>query len=177
MTAALIVRAATADDVEALADIYVSSARHHAALDPEFYAVPDREAVATHLRQELSAEGAGSVIRLVAEVDGRLVGSAEIELRSPGAGSMLAPRLAASVGVAVLEDRRGGGIGSTLMEAAEDWARERGATLMMLDASAANADALRFYEERHGYRLRGVLLTKRLTPVDRGRHEESEHAG
>jgi GNAT superfamily N-acetyltransferase len=169
MTATPTIRAATADDVEALADIYVSSARHHAALDPEFYAVPDRDAVATHLQQVLSAEGAGSVIRLVAEVDGRVVGAAEIELRFPGgAGSMLAPRLAASVGVAVLEDRRGGGIGSRLMESAEDRARERGATLMMLDASAANADALRFYEDRHGYHLRGVLLTKALSPADRG---------
>jgi ribosomal protein S18 acetylase RimI-like enzyme len=52
------------------------------------------------------------------------------------------------------------------MEAAEDWARERGATLMLLDASAANTEALRFYEERHGFRLRGVLMTKEL-----GSHE------
>ncbi len=38
------------------------------------------------------------------------------------------------------------------MEAAEGWARERGAGLMMLDASVANLDALRFYEQCHGYR-------------------------
>lgn len=32
----------------------------------------------------------------------------------------------------------------------------------MLDASAANADALRFYQERHGYAITGVLMTKRI---------------
>lgn len=41
------------------------------------------------------------------------------------------------------------------------WARERGASLMMLDASAANVEAREFYE-RYGYRLRGVLTTKEL---------------
>ena len=79
---------------------------------------------------------------------------------------MLRPQVAVSVGIAVRDDRRGSGTGSRLMEAAEDWARERGATLMLLDASAANTEALRFYEERHGFRLRGVLMTKEL-----GSHE------
>jgi Acetyltransferase (GNAT) family len=45
------------------------------------------------------------------------------------------------------------------MQAAEDRARERGAERMMLDTSAANVDALRFYA-RLGYRRRGLLLTK-----------------
>lgn len=175
MTGAPVIRAATIDDVEALADVYVSAARHHAALDPEFYAVPDREAVVRHLREALGVEDDGSVIRYVAEVDGSVVGSSKVELRSPGTFSMLRPNLAASVDAAVLEDRRREGIGSRLMQAAEDWARGRGATLMMLDASAANADALRFYEERHGFRLRGVLLTKRLDLADRGHDEEGVH--
>ncbi len=162
MTETAAIRAATIDDVDAMADVYLSSARHHAALDSELYAVPEREAVVGRLRDALEREDDTGEVRLVAEVDGRVVGSAEVELRSPSPASMLRPERAASVGVAVLEDRRGAGIGSRLMEAAEEWARRRGATLMMLDASAANVDALRFYEGRHGYRLRGVLLTKQL---------------
>ena len=173
MTPTPIIRVATIDDVEALADVYISSARHHVAIDPEFYVVPDREVVAKDLRDALGTEDEGRVVRLVAEVDGSVVGSATVELRRPNAASMLAPRVAAAVGVAVLEDRRGGGIGSRLMEAAEDWARQRGATLMMLDTSAANAEAVRFYKERHGYRLRGVLLTKDLAPMSREREGEA----
>ena len=156
------IRVASPGDVEALADVYLSSARHHAGLDPGYYRVPDREAVLRHLREPLPAEGTEQrAVRLVAEVDGVVLGSADVTLQSPNAGSMLRPALAASVGVAVLEEHRGGGIGSRLMEAAEDWARERGASLIVLDASAVNVEARRFYE-RHGYRLRGVLMTKPL---------------
>jgi GNAT superfamily N-acetyltransferase len=155
------------DDVDALADVYVSSARHHSALDPGFYTVPDRDAVVGHLRKALDLEDDARVVRLVAEVAGRVIGSVGVELRSPSPASMLRPELAASVAIAVLEDGRGAGIGSRLMEAAEGWAGQRGATLMMLDASAANAGGLRFYEKRHGYRLRGVLLTKRIDRAGR----------
>lgn len=165
MNEATVIRVATIDDVEALVDIYISSARHHAALDPEFYHVPVRDVVVGHLREALDVEDAASVVRLVAEAGGVVVGSARVELRSPSPASMLRPGLAASVDVAVLEDRRNAGIGSRLMESAEDWARRRGATLMMLDASAADVDALRFYEKRRGYRLRGVLMTKPIGPA------------
>jgi GNAT superfamily N-acetyltransferase len=158
------IRPATIVDSEALAEVYLSSARHHASLDPEYYHVPDPEAVIRHMRDALSADSPSPVrtVRLLAEVGGLVLGSAEVTLQSPNPASMIRPTVAASVGVAVLEDQRGGGVGSRLMEAAEDWARERGATIMLLDASAANRDALRFYEERHGYRLRGVLMTKEL---------------
>ena len=162
MSTTPVIRPASVDDVEVLANVYLSSARHHAALDPDFYVVPDRDAVVKHLREALRAEDSTRAVRLVAELDGEVVGSAEVELRSPSAASMMRPQIAASVGLAVLEDRRGSGIGSRLIAAAEDWARERGASLMMLDASAANVEARRFYEDRHGYRLRGVLMTKPL---------------
>lgn len=160
-----VIRPATIADGEALADIYRSSAHHHAAIDPELYRVPERGAVVAELLEALRAEEDSSVIRLVAVVAGAVVASARVELRSPTAGSMLRQRAAAWVDVAVLEGHRGGGIGSRLMEAAEDWGRRRGATLMMLDASAANVDALRFYEQRHGFRLRGVLMMKPLDPA------------
>lgn len=156
------IRAATVEDVQALTDVYLSSARHHAALDPGLYHVPDRAAVASHLIEALSAEEPERALRLVAEVDGIVAGSADVAIRSPGPESMLRPERAAAVGVAVLDDWRGQGIGSRLMEAAEGWAREHGASLVLLDASVANLEARRFYEERHGYRLRGVLLSKEI---------------
>lgn len=156
----IVVRAATAADVDALAAVYLSSARHHAALDPGFYSIPDRAAVVARFVEQLRADEADAV-ELVAELSGVIVGSASIELRSPSAASMLRLQRAASVGVAVLDNRRGRGIGSRLMEAAEDWAHERGAALAVLDASAANVEALRFYE-RLGYRRRGMLMTKAI---------------
>lgn len=47
------------------------------------------------------------------------------------------------------------------MQFAERWALDNGCTRMILDMSAANEGALRFYE-RLGYRTYGLLLKKSL---------------
>ena len=48
--------------------------------------------------------------------------------------------------LAVSPDRRSQGVGKALLDAAKDWARERGATHLELDSGEARADAHRFYE-------------------------------
>ena len=58
--------------------------------------------------------------------------------------------LAGINGLVVDEDRRSEGIGAELVEAAEGWARERGATAIMVRSRAARTRAHRFYE-RIGY--------------------------
>jgi GNAT superfamily N-acetyltransferase len=48
--------------------------------------------------------------------------------------------------LAVHPGRRSEGIGKALLDAARDWARERGATHLELDSGDARLDAHRFYE-------------------------------
>jgi GNAT superfamily N-acetyltransferase len=48
--------------------------------------------------------------------------------------------------LAVAPDRRSGGIGKALLDAAKAWARDRGASWLGLESSAARVDAHRFYE-------------------------------
>jgi GNAT superfamily N-acetyltransferase len=48
--------------------------------------------------------------------------------------------------LAVHPDHRSTGIGRRLLDAAKDWARERGATHLELDSAHARTDAHRFYE-------------------------------
>jgi GNAT superfamily N-acetyltransferase len=48
--------------------------------------------------------------------------------------------------LAVDPNRRSEGIGKALLDAAKDWARERGATHLELDSGLDRADAHRFYE-------------------------------
>ena len=48
--------------------------------------------------------------------------------------------------LAIDPGRRSEGIGKRLLDAAKDWARERGATHLELDSSETRADAHRFYE-------------------------------
>lgn len=55
--------------------------------------------------------------------------------------------------LAVDPGRRSQGIGKALLDAAKDWARERGATHLELDSAEQRADAHRFYErERPSWR-------------------------
>lgn len=85
------------------------------------------------------------------------------ELAPPGPASMVAPVRTASVEVAVLDGHQGQGIGSLLMQAAEQAARAQGMRRLMLDAASANDEALRFYRTRLGYHDQGVFLRKDLT--------------
>jgi GNAT superfamily N-acetyltransferase len=48
--------------------------------------------------------------------------------------------------LAVHPEHRSAGFGKALLDAAKDWARERGATHLELDSAEARADAHRFYE-------------------------------
>jgi GNAT superfamily N-acetyltransferase len=50
--------------------------------------------------------------------------------------------------LAVSPERRSDGIGGALLDAAEAWARERGATHLELDTGFAREDAQRFYKRR-----------------------------
>ena len=61
--------------------------------------------------------------------------------------------------VFVVPDRRGEGIGSTLLRSAESRLADMGADAVALDVMADNDDARRFYR-RHGYRPHRVELEK-----------------
>ncbi len=63
--------------------------------------------------------------------------------------------------LAVCEAAEGAGAGWALLRAAEDWAREHGFSLVVLDTGAANTHARAFYE-RQGYGEESVRLVKAL---------------
>jgi len=155
----ILVRARRADDFEALVDLDLASARHHASIDPDSYLVPDRQAVAAFLERRL-ADPDREV--LVAEVDGEVVGAVDITLVRPREpGSIVRPIPTADLGISVAEGWRDRGIGHALMAAAEANARARGAERMILDMSSANEGALRFYRGL-GYSEHGSLLRRSL---------------
>lgn len=137
------IRPATDHDFEALADLDLSSAAHHAQADPEAYQLPDRDECADFLRQRL-ADPNREVY--VAVIGGQVVGMVDVTIvDGPRPGSIHRPIRTADLGISVLEGWRRRGVGRALMAAAETSARRRGAVRMILDMSAANADALRFY--------------------------------
>jgi GNAT superfamily N-acetyltransferase len=159
-TQTVTIREAAAADAEALAVVYLDSAEHHQRLDPSMYSLPDFAQMVARYRRRLPAPE-GSTI-LVAEVDGEVVGWVEVQVReADGEPRMSRDTTAAEVDIGVLADMRDRGIGTRLMGAAEAWAFEHGAEFMFLQTHVANGDAIRFYQERHGWRTTGLVMMKR----------------
>jgi ribosomal protein S18 acetylase RimI-like enzyme len=63
--------------------------------------------------------------------------------------------------LAVTPTARRMGVGNALMRAGEQWARDRGLSVLSLDVWSTNARALAFYE-RSGYRPESLCLVKVL---------------
>ena len=155
------IRPVTTDDLEVLIDIYLDTARHHAAIDPEGYRVPERQDVAERLRHRVAERGA-SAEYVGAIVDGRMVGSASVHLADrPHPGNMARPVPTAEFGVAVVDGWRRQGIGRALIAHLEAWAVARGVERMILDVSETNVGAIRLYHDL-GYRDASREMRKTL---------------
>ncbi|WP_307847644.1 GNAT family N-acetyltransferase [Streptomyces sp. F63] len=103
------------------------------------------------MRRDMFARSTGSVVNLVAEADGAVVGWAALgpskeENRNPQDGELLALYAA--------PDRLGTGVGKALMQQTLVAARERSFHRLVLWVIAANTRARRFYE-RGGFVLDG----------------------
>jgi GNAT superfamily N-acetyltransferase len=145
------IRPVTTDDLEELIDIYLDTAIHHAAIDPEVFHVPSREDVAVRLRRRIEGRGTTGEY-VVAILDGAMVGSASVDLEDPPTpGSMMRPVPSAEFGVSVIAGQRGKGIGRALIGHLEAWAAGHGVERMVLNVSDANEGAIRLYREL-GYR-------------------------
>ena len=166
VTAPPLIRHATGADLDGIVEVYLASARHHARLDPAAYRVPDPDAVRARFARELAADE-DEDLHLVAIVDGRVVGHADAG-RAPGPRpSMRIPTRTAHVGIAVLDEWQGLGLGTALLEAIEDWGRESGLDALVLYVAAGNDGARRLYE-RLGYRSVSEHMAKPLSSSGSG---------
>jgi GNAT superfamily N-acetyltransferase len=107
----------------------------------------DEKRAVVALRQAIDSHDA---CVLVAETEGRLVGfgTAYQDMHSVRFGYRCWIE-----DLAVDPEYRSRGVGKRLLDAAKDWARERGATHLELDSGEARHDAHRFYErERPSWR-------------------------
>jgi GNAT superfamily N-acetyltransferase len=136
---ALAVREAAVDEAEQIVPLYEWLFAAPGNRPPQW----DAEAAAGRLRDAIAGERSAV---LVAEAeDGSLAGlcTAYLELDSVRYGQRCWVE-----DLAVDPDRRSQGIGGRLLDAAEGWARERGASHFELDTGLAREEAQRFYERR-----------------------------
>lgn len=155
------IRNAALEDIEDLVDLYHKFHEFHVKGVPGRLRVPsfyDDKALRSKLEEIFAAEDSTIV---VADADGQVVGLAEVYVREDEVNAYRVPyRYAHLQSMVVSETYRKRGIGKQLLEAAEQWARERDASEMRLDVWEFEAGPLKFYED-HGYHtLRRTMVQK-----------------
>src|SRR5271165_4687469 len=154
------IRPAAPEDVEQIVDVWFDSARHHSALDPERYHVPDRESILERYRTGSQyPEGISARTTLVAETEMGVVGFVDAWIDTPFDPMLRPMRYCFIAGLAVAESRRGHGIRERLMRDAEEWAKAQDARYVVLAAEVNNPRAIAFYQ-RAGYRPAATTLLR-----------------
>jgi GNAT superfamily N-acetyltransferase len=164
----LVVRAARASDAADLARNWIEVARHFVELDPEAAQVPSTDGLVEFFETLLGRPRSEDSVWLVAAVGGQVIGDISARLERPAEDA--ARQVVRYLGeirvyvdaLGVAEAYRRQGVGTQLMEAVEQWGRDRGAVCVMLDTYARSPLSVPFYERRMGYRRRSIVFEKRL---------------
>lgn len=142
--------------IPALAAILVDAVENGASVNfLAGFAQADGEAF---WRGQIEAIGAGGRILIVAALDGRIVGTVVVTFAPQPNG----PHRAEIGKMLVHSSARRRGIGSILLLAAEDAARENGRTLLHLDTQTGSAGEALY--RAHGWTQMGVMPGHSLTP-------------
>lgn len=142
-----VIRPATEQDIDALIDLYIEFHEFHVRGVPDRLRIPksyDRVGLSDSLKNIITDED--STI-FVAELDGVVVGLAEVYLRQSEADDAVVQRTYGHLqSLMVLEAYQHRGLGSRLTAAAELWASELGASELQLNAWEFEVGPLHFYE-------------------------------
>ncbi len=134
------IRRATTEDLGEVFDVYaaVAAERIHIGAEPPI----DRD---RRLRKWAELLENPKEVMFVAEADGRIIGNAAITWGG-----------ASEVGMAILPEWRGRGVGRALLHALIDWAEANGSHKMELYVWPHNAAAIALYE-KFGFEQEGYL--------------------
>jgi|tagenome__1003787_1003787.scaffolds.fasta_scaffold19641006_1 GNAT superfamily N-acetyltransferase len=160
-------RAARPGDGRALERIHGEMSAYYAELEPRHFRRPVLEGLAAQLDAEL-AELPDTEVVLVAEDDGDVVGTLTARLLPAQDGAereISRDRGQARVRIdylATAEAHRRRGVATRLVEAAEAWARSRGATVAETWTYHESPLSMPFWTERASYEVRSVNLRKAL---------------
>lgn len=161
-------RDATVGDADALAAAWTDFGRYYVDLDPEHFRLPHKDGLPAWFESSLREDRGEDALWLVAERGDRVVGfiRARIWPRADDADFQLMWEVAEPIlkieSLMVLDGERGAGVGTALMDAAERWGREHGATRAGVISYANSPASMPFYEERMGYRRHTVGFLKSL---------------
>lgn len=145
---------ASRDDLEAVTELWIRLARDQRSHDSAVLPEANRET----MRETLAAYQVNDGL-LVARLEDRVVGFASVTIERGSLVLDTTRGLLSNIYVdPAVRDR---GIGSALLEAAEEELARQGAEVVTLEVMANNEDARRFYE-RHGYDPFRVTMRRSL---------------
>lgn len=147
------IRSATPEDLDRLRQLYEEFHSFHVRGVPNYLRNPKPDEVDPHDFAEAVADLIASDDKclFVAEAEGEIVGLAETYMDAvPDSPFVVARRTATLQSLLVTESIRGTGVGGALVEAAEQWAGERGAEMIKTKVWEFPDGPLPFYQ-RLGY--------------------------
>lgn len=155
----LIVRPAGSEDVQAVLELWGALYREHRASAPEVIGELAGPGATVDLMLDLFR--GGDRVLLVAERDGRVLGVVQATIVSAPEHPLLKPRTYAIINdVDVVPESRNEGVGEALVEAAEEWAKERDVHEFEAEIYTFNEGAASFYHEL-GYEVVSRIMFKR----------------
>ena len=147
MENALVIRKAVHADIEALRVLYDELGKDGVRYQPEHFI--------NGYRDDAFFEGifsSDSQDILVAEENSRVIGFSHIMIIPQKRAACLKPETVVYIqDMDVLEETRGKGVGTVLMEASKAYGKARGADFIRTQVFPQNTDGIRFYE-RNGFR-------------------------
>jgi ribosomal protein S18 acetylase RimI-like enzyme len=138
------IRSGRREDAAEAARLWMQSAKEHTAHDQIYATAPGAERVMRRFLADLA--GSSHSFLFIAESGDRTVGFISGELRE-GSPAFRQKTWASVDDVYVERDYRNLGVGRSLLQSVEAWAKEKGAHGISLQVAAANKRGRKFYDE------------------------------
>jgi ribosomal protein S18 acetylase RimI-like enzyme len=164
----VVIRRPQPGDGAGVARAWIDAGLYYAEISPKLFQVPPADGLTDWIEQWLLTGHSESTLLQVAETAGEVVGCIVVVLHQPMESA--SRQLIRELGLVrveiellvVAEAYRRQGIGTRLMQAAEAWARNKGAVVALLNTYVDSPLSVPFYEDRLGYRRRALRFRKDL---------------
>ena len=167
----VLIREIRTGDGAAVATVWREMGEYFAALNPHMFRVPSEEGLADWFEEgHVEFGDRQDMLILLAEVDGVVAGAVSATLLEPietaerQVQSDFSRRRLHIDSLGVVAAHRRDGVGTALMQAAEEWGRERGAEVVLLETELNNPLSMPFYKERMGMSPEFVTFRKEIVP-------------
>ena len=165
---AVVIREFRDGDGARIARLILENGAYHAELAPDYFKVPDEDGLVELVESDSEWRASPDNLCRVAEIEGEVAGYLEASIqpamdtaRWQSQRDLGAPRLHINF-VGTADRFKRSGVGTHLVEAAEEWGREHGAFVSICDTYIDSPLSVPFWEERMGYTRRAIVFRKEL---------------